>query len=281
MAQPVSEFFAAWELFREPALAGAVAGLLLGWVGLYVALRRMVFLSAAMTQTAGLGVMLAQWAAATFALTGLLASPTLWAVAFSGGAAAALAGSERLRIARDQLLGGLYLMGAAGAILVGSKVAIDAHDVETVLFGSAVAVAPEDFQRLLITAVLLLCLHLWLRRGFIAVSFDAEGAAARGLPVGVLKVVLLATIALSVSVATRTIGALPVFAFSTLPALAASRVCRSLGTTLPLAALLGAIAGFGGYLAAFVWELPVGASQTAVALSIWACAELVRLALRR
>ena len=52
MAQPVSDFFAAWELFREPALAGAVAGLLLGWVGLYVALRRMVFLSAAMTQTA-------------------------------------------------------------------------------------------------------------------------------------------------------------------------------------------------------------------------------------
>ena len=279
--QSVAEFFAAWELFREPALSGAVAGFLLGWVGLFVALRRMVFLSAAMTQTAGLGVMLAQWAAATFALTGLVASPTLWALAFAALAAAALAGSERLRTGRDQLLGALYLLGAAGAILVGSKVAIDAHDVETVLFGSAVAVAPDDFHRLVATAGLLLLLHLWLRRGFIAASFDAEGAAARGLPVALLKLVLLATVALAVSVATRTIGALPVFAFSTLPALAASRVCRSLQTTLPVAGLLGAIAGFGGYLAAFVWELPVGASQTAVALALWGVAETLRVVLRR
>ena len=281
MAQPVSDFFAAWELFREPALAGAVSGLLLGWVGVYVALRRMVFLSAAMTQTAGLGVMLAQSAAVTFALSGLVASPTLWALAFSGLAAAALAGAERLRLGRDQVLGALYLLGAAGAILVGSKVAVDAHDIETVLFGSAVAVAPEEFQRLVVTAALLLGLHLWLRRGFIAASFDADGAVARGLPVAALKVLLLATVALAVSVTTRTIGALPVFAFSTLPALAASRLCPSLGTTLPVAALLGAVAGFGGYLAAFVWERPVGASQTAVALLLFAGAAAVGRLLRR
>ncbi|NQW62833.1 MAG: metal ABC transporter permease [Deltaproteobacteria bacterium] len=281
MAQPLSDFFAAWELFREPALAGAVSGLLLGWVGVYVALRRMVFLSAAMTQTAGLGVMLAQSAAATFAIAGLAASPTLWALAFSGLAAAALAGAERLRLGRDQVLGALYLLGAAGAILVGAKVAVDAHDIETVLFGSAVAVAPEDFQRLVVTAVGLLALHLWLGRGFVAAAFDPEGAAARRLPVVLLKVLLLATVALAVSVTTRTIGALPVFAFSTLPALAASRLCPSLGTTLPVAAVLGAVAGFGGYLAAFVWELPVGASQTAVALLLFAGAAALGRLLRR
>lgn len=281
MAQPVSDFFAAWELFREPALAGAVSGLLLGWIGVYVALRRMVFLSAAMTQTAGLGVMLAQWAAATFALAGFAASPTLWALAFSGLAAGALASAERLRFGRDQMLGALYLLGAAGAILVGSKVAVDAHDVETVLFGSAVAVAPEDFFRLVVTAALLLALHLWLGRGFIAAAFDPEGAAARRQPVSLLKVLLLATVALAVSATTRTIGALPVFAFTTLPALAASRLCRSLGTTLPLSALLGAVAGFGGYLAAFVWELPVGASQTVVALLLFFGAAVLGRLLRR
>ena len=281
MAQPVSDFFAAWELFREPALAGAVAGALLGWVGVYVALRRMVFLSAAMTQTAGLGVMAAQWAAAAFALSGLAASPTLWALCFAGIAATALASSEALRLGRDQVLGSLYLLGAAGAILIGSKVAVDAHDVETVLFGSAVAVAPEDFHRLVGTAAGLLLLHLWLRRGFVAAAFDTEAAAARRIPVRGLQTVLLATVALAVSVSTRTIGALPVFAFSTLPALAAARLCRSLRTTFAAAAMLGALAGFGGYLAAFVWELPVGASQTVVALLCFVVADLFRRLLRR
>jgi len=64
-------------------------------------------------------------------------------------------------------------------------------------------------------------------------------------------------------------------------ALAASRLRPSLGTTLPVAAVMGAVAGFGGYLAAFVWELPVGASQTAVALLLFAGAAALGRLLRR
>src|SRR4051812_26623573 len=71
--------FEAWELFRDPALSGAAAGALLGWLGVYVVLRRMVFLSAALSQAAGLGVTLAFYAQVYGGVSGQLASPTLGA----------------------------------------------------------------------------------------------------------------------------------------------------------------------------------------------------------
>jgi zinc transport system permease protein len=280
MANSLSSFFEAWELFRDPALSGAVAGATLGFLGIYIALRRLVFLSAAMTQAAGLGVMAAGLATASMGLPPLLGAPTAWALILSLLGAAALRDDDRQRLSRDQRLGILYLLGAAGAILIGSQVTLDAHDVESILFGSAVAVLPEDFRSLVAVSGLIAALHVWLVRGFLAASFDADGARARGIPVAGLEATLLVTLALAISVSTRTIGALPVFAFSTLPAIAAARVTTNLRAALLLAASIGAAAGFGGYVAAFMWELPVGASQAVLALVFVAVSELVRRRLR-
>ena len=58
-APTVAEFFAAWDLFRAPALTGALAGMMLGCLGVYVVLRRMVFLAATVSQAASFGVALA------------------------------------------------------------------------------------------------------------------------------------------------------------------------------------------------------------------------------
>ena len=65
-ALTLSTFFDAWELFRAPALGGVFAGALLGALGVYIVLRRMVFVSAALAQTAGLGVTLSFFANATW-----------------------------------------------------------------------------------------------------------------------------------------------------------------------------------------------------------------------
>jgi zinc transport system permease protein len=67
-----------------------------------------------------------------------------------------------------------------------------------------------------------------------------------------------------------------VFAFSVLPAMAAVRLSRSVPQTLVLAALLGGVAGFVGYLCAYLWHLPVGASQALVAVALVLLAEVAR-----
>src|SRR5262249_43474116 len=77
------DFFAAWELFRDPVWAGVVAGATLGYLGVYIVLRRMVFVSAALSQAAGLGVATAFYVQILFSMTGLFGDPFAYAIAFT------------------------------------------------------------------------------------------------------------------------------------------------------------------------------------------------------
>ena len=56
MNATLQTFLDGWDVFRDPVLASFVAGATLGLLGVYIVLRRMVFVSAALSQAAGLGV---------------------------------------------------------------------------------------------------------------------------------------------------------------------------------------------------------------------------------
>lgn len=269
----VEQFFELWDLFRDAALTGAIAGALLGLLGVYVVLRRMVFLSAAVSQAAGCGVALAFYARLHLGATGLLADPTLGAAALTLIAVALIVrGGRQTPAARDGLLGVIWLLGAAGTLAIGTRIVQDLADIDALLFGTAVAVVPEDVTLVAATAAIIGALHLWAHRGFAAVSFDPDGARVRGLPARALDWTLFATLAIAVSVCTRVIGALPTFAFSVLPALAAVRLAPNVPRALILATLLGALCGFGGYLLASLYDLPVGAAQTLLGVAVAAAA---------
>ncbi len=266
MEPQFSDFVEGWPLFRDATLTGVFAGATLGLVGVYIVLRRMVFLSAAVSQASGFGVVLAfyaqiHWSATTFG------SPLLWASGITIISLFALWGSTDTN-RRDATLGIIFLAGMAGSLALAGKVTQELHDVKTLLFGSAVAVMPEDFTHVLWLAVGMAVIHLWWSRGFIAVCLDSPGAKVRGLPVRLIEAVLLLSIGLTVGLTTKVIGALPVFAFSILPALAALQWVANPQRALILAALFGALAGAAGYVLSFLKDLPVGAAQTLVALAI-------------
>jgi zinc transport system permease protein len=266
---PWSEFFAAWELFRAPALSGAIAGGLLGVVGTYVVLRRMVFLSAVLSQAAGLGIAGSWWLQAAVGIPAWLASPTLGAtVATAGVVLAVTVGRSAAGRQREAVLGWIYLACEAGILALGTRVVHELHDIEELLHGSAVAVADEQLAFLAWIALGLLILHAWLHRGFVQVTLDEDGARVRGLPVLALELALVGSLALAVAVTTRTLGALPVFAFTVLPALAVLRWVPNVSVALLAAGVVGAMCGFAGYVAAWRWQLPVGAAQALVAVAV-------------
>jgi zinc transport system permease protein len=275
-------FFEAWELFRTPTLTGTVAAALLGVIGVYVVLRRMVFLSAAISQAAGLGVALWYWLGLSYGLTGWFASPTVGAGLLTLGATFLIAADRSASSARrDALIGVVYLVGSAGMLAVGSRIVEELQDIDALLFGSAVAVSEADFHLVVATAAVVLAVHLVAWRGFGAASFDADGARVRGLPVRGLELTLFVTLAVAVSVSTRVLGALPTFAFSVLPSLAAIRLAPNLPAALVLGGAVGAVSGGLGYVAAFLYEIPVGAAQTLVAAALVLLGEGVARAARR
>lgn len=259
-----SAFVDSWELFRDPIYAAGLAGLVLGFLSVYVVLRRMVFVSAAVTQAAGFGVAGSFYAAARFSTS---FDPVWGATAMSLLTAALVAPDpKRLGLSREMLLGLTFAGFAGGAVLLTSKLPHDAHAVQAILFGSAVAVSPEELHRIALSGGLILALQLWWFRGFAFASFDPLAARVQGIPVRLLDIVLLLSVGVMVGECARALGALPAFALSTLPGMAAIQLARGpLIVPFVVAALLGAAAGVLGYLAAFFLELPVGAAQTVLA----------------
>jgi ABC-type Mn2+/Zn2+ transport system permease subunit len=77
--------------------------------------------------------------------------------------------------------------------------------------------------------------------------------------------VLFFTIGLAIPVAAHVVGALPVFAFLTVPASAALLATRRLSPAFALATVLGAAAAGGGYVASWVLQLPTGATMVVAA----------------
>jgi manganese/iron transport system permease protein len=261
-----NEFVDAWELFADPMLCGLVAGLVLGYLSVYIFMRRMVFVSAAVTQSAGLGVALAFYAEIHLATE---VEPIVGAAAFALMATLALViDAERLHITSEGMLGFIFAATGGAAVLVGDRIAQEAHDIRSILFGTAVLVRPFDLWVIVIGGALVLGLHLWWRRGITFATFDETAARVQGLPVKPLRAFLLLSIGLMVGASARALGALPVFALSTLPAMAAALMGFHVNAAFAAAAAIGAASGFAGYAVAFFAETPVGATQTAFAAAM-------------
>jgi len=290
------EFWANIAIFRDAIITGGLAGLLLGFIGVHVVLRRMVFASSAIAQAAALGVALSFWIGALVDPTGHAAGhaagpsahvtpfifePVLWATVASLLATLVfIANPVRLHLTRESLLGFVFLASGAGAVIVGDKITQEAHDLSAILFGSAVVVQRLDLVLVSVATVLLLGGHLLIWRALVFAGFDPLGARVQGLPTKALDGFLFVSVGLSVALCTRALGALPVFAFSVLPAMAALAITSRIGLVFALAALFGTVSGVGGYALSFRAELPVGATQTALAALIVGVAIIVRFVVR-
>ena len=272
-------FLMSWQIWGGAVLAGVAAGTVCGFLGVYVILHRIVFVSAAMSQVSSLGVMIAFWLA-QFALLENAhpfedVLPLSFAALFTGVFAAAMAKRSSSRTAgqlsgpgsksSEAFIGSVYLMATAGLLLVGDRVTRGAHDVSDVLFGNAVAVDVPHLILLLSVCIPFFLIHIVLKKDILFISFDPVVAQTMGYPVRFLRVFLLVSLGIIISIGTRTIGALPVFSFSVLPAMAGLALFNDLKWSFVSASLLGALSALLGYLISFLFSFPTGACMTATA----------------
>jgi len=283
------EFWAGRELWREPLIGGILAAALLSYLGVFIVLKRMVFVSAALSEISGVGVAFAFWLGAVLgidphahATIPLLLEPTWFSLVFACLAAAlfSLRPGHR-KLATETIVGLGYIISSALvlAILNSPRIAQEAHAVGDILFGNAVTVPRKQIEALFSAALAAVVVHAILFKELLFVSYDPEAAMVRGI--GVLRYELLLNLATAVviSVATRAVGALPVFAFSVLPAAAALMLTDRMRLTIALSVLFGIVSAAVGYYVSWVEQLPTGATMVVVA-SLFLLPGLVKI-LRR
>jgi zinc transport system permease protein len=118
---------------------------------------------------------------------------------------------------------------------------------------------PREQQSLvMVVGVAFIAVYLLMFKDFLFVSFDPVVATVAGFPVGWANSVLFILMAVVISVCTRAVGAMPVFALTVLPPTAALQIHDRIVPAAITSAVLGGAAAGLGYFATGIWELPVG-----------------------
>jgi zinc transport system permease protein len=221
-------------------------------VGVYVVLRRVVFLALALAQIASAGLALAL-------LLGWSPLPTALAASLGGAVAfSQIAGRGRAPV--EGVLGASYVLAAALAVVFIAKNPVGEARALSVLFGNILSVPAPELAALAIVSVAVVLVHLQFRKEFVFVSFDYETAAAQGLNARGWNLLLYLTLGVAIAFAIRSAGLLVTFALLVLPGLGARLLTVGMTAMFRTAIGLGTLAVPIGLTAAFALDLPTGAT---------------------
>ena len=268
-----------FEFFSAFYLATVLVAVGCAYLGVFIAVKRVVFIGIALAELSAAGIATALLVAWVF-LPGL-SDRSIDYLALAGSVAFSLAGVAVLavpfaekRVSREGIVAVGYALGAAGAILVVWKSAQDLDQVKNILAGSSLYVSDMQLATVAISFGALALVHAALRKEFIFCSFDPTTARTLGLPARGIDLTLYVTIGLAIALALRTLGVLPVFAFLSVPAVEGLLLARRFGPAFVHAVGQALIASALGLLAADLMDLPPGPATVAVLVLLLAPAAL-------
>ena len=251
-------------LFREALYGTALIALGCSVLGVYVVLRRIVFVGAALAQISSAGIALAVLLNSLgFGLGVVTGELGLSFLATLGGVAFFTVSGTRVRVPPDASLGLAYVVAGAIAVLMIAKTAgADVHDL--FVQGNILGVTLRDTLILLTVVVPVLLVHVLLYKEFLFVSFDPEMARTLGYSTRRWTLLLYLTIGIMIAVAMRSAGVLLVFNFLVTPAVTGLLLGHNMRAVFTWAVLSGVLAALAGFALSVPFDLPTGPAIIAV-----------------
>ncbi|HET7457424.1 MAG TPA: metal ABC transporter permease [Gemmatimonadaceae bacterium] len=268
-------------LFRDALYGAVVIGLACSVLGVYVVLRRIVFVGAALAELSSAGIALALWLSGMGLAAGLATHPiALSLVATLAGVVFFASGGGRSKVPQDATIGVTYAVAAAvGILLIAKAKTGEAHDI--FLQGNILGITRADTWVLLAVSVPVLLAHVVFYKEFLFVSFDRETARTLGYNVRFWNLFLYLTLGLVIAFAMQFAGVILVFNFLVLPAVTGLLVARGMAGTFAVAIGSALVAAIVGFSLSVPFDLPSGPAIIAVSGILTLIAWLVRLGQRR
>lgn len=264
-------------IFKEALYGALVIALACSILGVWVVLRRIVFVGAALAQLSSAGIALALLLGGMGIGGELTHHPVAVSLILTLGGAAffAIGHKERAGIPPDATIGVTYAVAAAfGILLIAKAKGGEAHDI--FLQGNILGITNADVLVLLAVTVPVLVLHAVFYKEFLFVSFDRETARTLGYRVALWDQLLYFTFGIVIAYAMQFAGVLLVFNFLVLPAVTGILLARGMAAIFVVAALAGLVASVVGFALSVPLDLPSGPAIIAVSGIIAALSWIVR-----
>jgi manganese/iron transport system permease protein len=248
-------------------LAAVLVAIVCGVLGSFVVLKGLAFIGDGLAHASFGGVALA------FVLG---ANVYLGAFAFAVGTALGVGAiSRRGRVGSDTAIGVLFSGTFALGILIISRVESYTTDLFGYLFGDVLSISGTDLVSVTVLGAAALTLVAVFYRQLIFVAFDAEVAAASGVPARALEYLLLTLLALTIVTAIQAVGIVLVVALLVTPAATARLLTRGFGRMIFVSAAIGCAAALLGIYLSYYLDVASGAAIILVATAAF----LITLAL--
>ena len=241
---------------RYALLAGLLASVSLGVVGSYVVTRRITYIAAAIAHSVlgGIGA----------ALYLNVVGGQQWCDPMLGATAAALLAALVIglvsiysREREDTVIGAVWVIGMSVGLLFIAKTP-GYNDPMSYLFGNILLITARDVWLVAAMGAAVVALGVGFYNKLLAVCFDEEFAALRGVRVKFYYLLLLCLTAITVVLLIRVVGIVLVIALVTLPAAIAGHFARRLWQMMILAVLFSMVFVTSGLAVSYPTNLPSG-----------------------
>jgi zinc/manganese transport system permease protein len=244
-------------LFLPPLVACLIIVAIHSYLGLHVIAREVIFVDLSLAQMAALGSAVAILAGSqpdsSVAFLYALGFTTLGAGIF-----ALTRTHERGRVPQEAIIGIIYVVASAAAILVADRTPRGGEAIKDILVGSLLWVTWPVIFRLAAVYAALGLFHWVLRRRFLTISFAPETAVAQGWNIRLWDFLFYLSFGIVITFSVPIAGVLLVFSFLVVPAAIAFQFARNQGVLAVVSWIAGVLASAGGLWLSFRYDLPTG-----------------------
>jgi zinc/manganese transport system permease protein len=245
-------------LMIPPFVACMVFVAMLGYLGVHIIARGVIFVDLALAQMAALG-------GTTALLMGFTGgSPGGYAFAFGFSTLGALVFAitrtthGKPRVPHEAIIGIVYVVASAATLLVADKAPHGAETIKEALAGTILWVTWPQIARLALVYVVIGGFHWLLRRRFFTLSLEEATALAEGWRVRWWDFLFYFSFGVAITLAVPIAGVLLVFTFLVVPAAIAFLFTRNVRPLIAVSWLSAAVASAAGLAVSFRFDLPTG-----------------------
>jgi zinc/manganese transport system permease protein len=245
-------------LMKWPLIASLILPWLLVYLGLHIVQRGVIFVDLALAQTAAFGTCVAMLAGydvhdwQSFAFSQVFT--------FTGAVVLTFTRGRDQRVPQEALIGIVYVVAAAAAILALSKSAGGHEELQRSMVGELLVVPPIEVMKTFGLYLVLGVVHFVFRKKFLAISANPKQADASGLNVRWWDFLFYMLFGLVVTSFVHIGGVLLVFSYLVVPAVCATYLVDSTPAKFAVGWALATGASIVSLFITAKVDLPIGAA---------------------
>ncbi len=247
-----------------------IMGLLLSYLGVHVVGRGIVFVDLALGQISMLGVAVANY---------FEKDPTIISIIFTmvGAFLLSFIKIKDKRLKQEAIIGIVYAVASAVTVLFISKAPHGESDISEVLFGSVFTVTTGQIVTMAVVFGIIGITHLIFRKKFFELTEKFENHEIEDIGVfNLWNFLFYLSIGLSIVLAVRIAGVIPVFSYLIIPPVSAILLTRKRSAAVIVALTVSVLGSFLGLYFSTHFDFPAGSAVVAILGGLFLVVVIIR-----